>query len=123
MIHSAESEPPVLDPAVMASIRSLGNDGEPDVYVTVARLFLADAPSSLSTLVSAIVTRRSDAVYQMAHRLRGGAMEIGALRMVPLCAAIEEAARAGSLEDAPARARRLEIEFAVTRTALEEVIQ
>lgn len=119
----AESEQPVLDPAVIAAIRSLGADGEPDVFVTVARLFLADAPNSLSTLASAIVERRSDAVYQMAHRLRGGAMEIGALRLVPLCAAIENAARAGSLEDAPARARSLEIQFAVTRSALEEVIQ
>ena len=113
----------VLDVSVMAAIRALGDPGEPDVYVEVARLFLADVPVHLSALNAAIAARSAQSVEQIAHRLRGGALEIGALRMAPLCADIECAARAGSLERAASQATRLDAEFAVARLALEQAIR
>ena len=113
----------VLDVSVMAAIRALGDPGEPDVYVEVARLFLADVPVHLSALNAAIAARSATSVEQIAHRLRGGALEIGALRMAPLCADIECAARAGSLERAASQATRLNTEFAVARLALEQEIR
>jgi HPt (histidine-containing phosphotransfer) domain-containing protein len=113
----------VLDVSVMAAIRALGDQGEPDVYAEVARLFLADVPVHLSALNAAIAARSAKSVEQIAHRLRGGALEIGALRMAPLCADIECAARAGSLERAASQATRLNSEFAVARLAIEQEIQ
>ena len=113
----------VLDVSVMAAIRALGDPGEPDVYAEVARLFLADVPVHLSALNAAIAARSAKSVEQIAHRLRGGALEMGALRMAPLCAEIEQAARAGLLENAAAQAARLSREFEVTRIALEQAIQ
>ena len=114
---------PVLDVSVMAAIRSLGGPGEPDVFTEVAHLFLADVPAHLSALNAAIAAADAPSVAQVAHRLRGGALEMGALRMAPLCAAIEHAARAGSLEQAAAQAESLDREFAAARVALGEAIQ
>ena len=116
-------ESSVLDVSVMAAIRSLGGPGEPDVYAEVALLFLEDVPIHLSALNAAIAAASVESVEQIAHRLRGGALEMGALRMAPLCAAIEHAARDGSLEHAAARAESLDREFAATRAALEQAIQ
>jgi HPt (histidine-containing phosphotransfer) domain-containing protein len=113
----------VLDVSVMVAIRALGDPGEPDVYTEVARLFLADVPVHLSALDAAIAARSAKSVEQIAHRLRGGALEMGALRMAPLCAEIEQAARAGMLEQAAAQAARLKREFETTRMALEQAIQ
>jgi HPt (histidine-containing phosphotransfer) domain-containing protein len=113
----------VLDVSVMVAIRALGDPGEPDVYSEVARLFLADVPVHLSALDAAIAARSAKSVEQIAHRLRGGALEMGALRMAPLCAEIEHAARAGLLDDAAAQAGRLNREFETTRMALEQAIQ
>jgi HPt (histidine-containing phosphotransfer) domain-containing protein len=113
----------ILDVSVMAAIRALGEPGEPDVYTEVALLFLADVPIHLSALSAAIAADSVESVGQIAHRLRGGALEMGALRMAPLCAAIEHAARAGSLEHAAARAASLDREFAAARAALEQAIQ
>ena len=106
----------------MAAIRSLGDPGEPDVYTEVARLFLADVPIHLLALDAAIAADEKESVRKIAHRLRGGALEIGAVRMAPVCAAIEHAARAGSLEHAAARAEHLDREFAAARVALEQAI-
>ncbi len=113
----------MLDASVMAVLRSLAAPGEPDVYVDVARLFLADVPIHLTALDAAIAASNVESVWQIAHRLRGGSLEMGALRMAPLCAAIEGAARAGSLAHAAARADSLAREFAAVRLELEKVIQ
>ena len=122
---SAGSSPElsVLDVSVMATIRSLGAPGEPDVFAEVARLFLADVPIQLSALRAAIAADSAESVKQIAHRLRGSALEMGALRMAPLCAAIEHAARAGSLEHAAVQADSLDREFAAVRVALEQAIR
>ena len=119
----SEPESSVLDLTVMANIRSLGGPGEPDVYMEVAQLFLADVPINLTALGAAIAAQSVESVEKIAHRLRGGALEMGALRMAPLCAAIEQAARDGSLEHAAARAESLDREFAATRAALEQATQ
>jgi HPt (histidine-containing phosphotransfer) domain-containing protein len=123
MMPFSAPESSVLDVSVMEAIRALGAPGEPDVFTEVARLFLADVPVHLAALAAAIAADSAESVGQIAHRLRGGALEMGALRMAPLCAAIEHAARAGSLEHAAARAERLDREFAAARVALEQAIQ
>jgi len=113
----------VLDVSVSAAIRALGGPGEPDVFAEVARLFLADVAIHLSALGAAIAAGQKESVREIAHRLRGGALEIGAVSMAPVCAAIEHAARAGSLEDAAAQAQSLDREFALVRQELEQVTQ
>jgi HPt (histidine-containing phosphotransfer) domain-containing protein len=118
-----EADPLLLDRSVMAAIRALGGPDEPDVYAEVARLFLDDVPVHLTALSAAIAAGRSESVWQIAHRLRGSALEMGAVRMAPVCAAIERAARAGSLDDAAPRAVALDREFASLRLALEQVIE
>jgi two-component system, sensor histidine kinase and response regulator len=123
MLPPSESRPAVLDVSVMAAIRALGSAGEPDVYTEVAQLFLADVPIHLAALRAAITASRADQVEQIAHRLRGGALEMGALRMAPLCAELEHSARAGCLQHADDNLANLHREFAVARAALEEAIQ
>jgi HPt (histidine-containing phosphotransfer) domain-containing protein len=115
-------ELPVLDTTVMAAIRALGGPGEPDVYAQVAHLFLIDVPIHVSALVAAIAAGDSESVWQTAHRIRGSALEMGAVRMALLCAAIEHAARTGSLEHAAAQAESLERELAAARLELEQAI-
>ena len=106
----------------MATLRALGAPGEPDVFTEVAGLFLADVPIHLSALDAAIAADSAALVAQIAHRLRGSALDMGAVRMAPVCAAIESAARAGSLEDAAAQAETLNREFAAAREALQQAI-
>ena len=117
MIPTA-TEPGRLDPSVMAAIRSLGEPGEPDVFAEVAALFLADVSIHLSALGAAIATKDVDAVYQIAHRLKGSSLEMGAIGMAPVCATLEQVARAGSLDQADVQFEHLNREFEATRRAL-----
>jgi HPt (histidine-containing phosphotransfer) domain-containing protein len=119
----SSSELPVLDLTTIEVLRSLGAPGEPDMFVEIARVFLEDAPIHLSALDAAIAARTPELVAATAHRLRGSALEIGAVRMAPVCAAIEYTARGGSLDEAVRRAEILNREFAVAQGALAQVIQ
>ena len=122
----APSSPPVssvLDVSVIEALRALGAPGEPDVYTEVALLFLEDVPIQMAALTAAIAAASADSVRQIAHRLRGSALEIGAIRMAPVCATIEYAARDGSLEAAAAQVETLELEFQSARATLQQVIQ
>jgi HPt (histidine-containing phosphotransfer) domain-containing protein len=93
------------------------------MYAEVVRLFLEDVAPLVTTLSGAIEVGNVTVVAQVAHSLKGNALEIGAVRMAPICAAIESAARAGSLEGATLRAESLEREFAIARDALQQVIR
>jgi HPt (histidine-containing phosphotransfer) domain-containing protein len=123
MVPVSAPELSVLDVSVMAAIRSLGAPDEPDVYAQVVRLFLVDVPIHLTALGAAIAAADSEAVWRIAHRLRGSTLEMGVVRMAPLCAELEYAARAGSLEHAAAKADSLGREFAAARAAMEQAIQ
>ena len=106
----------------MLAIRSLGALSEADVFTEVARLFLADASEHLSALEAAIAAGCPELVEAIAHRLRGGALEMGALRMAPLCLDIEHAARARALDNVAPQVDQLAAEFAAARVALEQAI-
>jgi HPt (histidine-containing phosphotransfer) domain-containing protein len=106
----------------MQAIRSLGALSEADVFTEVTRLFLDDASKHLSALEAAIAAGCPELVEAIAHRLRGGALEMGALRMAPLCLEIEHAARARALDDVATQVRQLTDEFAAARVALERAI-
>jgi HPt (histidine-containing phosphotransfer) domain-containing protein len=122
MLPTTRPGPAVLDATVMAAIRALGSEGEPDVFTEVALLFLEDVPIRLEALRTAIAAGSPQLVEQIAHRLRGGALEMGALRMAPVCASLEYAARAGRLDQAAADSDHLDREFAAARAALEQAM-
>jgi HPt (histidine-containing phosphotransfer) domain-containing protein len=122
MVPDFAPELSVLDVSVMAAIRSLGAPDEPDVYAQVVRLFLIDVPIHLAALDVAIAAADSEAVWRIAHRLRGSTLEMGVMRMAPVCAELEAAARAGSLEHAAAQVESLGREFAAARAAMEQAI-
>jgi HPt (histidine-containing phosphotransfer) domain-containing protein len=122
MAPLVDPELSVLDASVMTAIRSLGEPGEPDVYAEIARVFLVDVPIHLSALAAAIAAADSESVWQIAHRLRGSTLEMGVVRMAPLCGEIEYAARGGSLAQAAAQAERLDREFAAARAAIQVAI-
>jgi len=107
-----------LDASVLADLRALGGPGE-DVLADVITLFLADVPSQLLALTAAIDAGDVEATWQIAHRLKGSSLAIGAWRMAKICGAVEFAARGETLDRTASHAWELSTEFESTRRALE----
>ena len=113
----------MLDESVLADILALAAPGEPNALAEITQLFLSSFPGDLRALRTAIAVRDLESVGRVAHRMRGSALGIGAIRVVPICAAIEEAARAGCLDRTVADADGLDHEFASACLALEQAIR
>ena len=90
----ASPEPGVLDPTVVARLRT---DFDPDTRRRLVDLFLAHAPESVHALRQAATAGDVDALRSEAHRLKGSCLNLGADDLRKLCAAIEQAAIAGDL--------------------------
>ena len=91
-------ERPVLDPAVLNTLRKLTSPGEPDVLQEVLKLFLDDVPARLTRLRNAWASRNIEEVQRAAHSLKGSAGNIGARRLHALCSQLDDKGRSGDLD-------------------------
>jgi len=73
---SRSPAPPDLDPSRLRSPR-------------VTALFLSLVPAQLDSLLAAVTAGDHDGIKRGAHKLRGSALSIGALRMAELCERLE----------------------------------
>jgi HPt (histidine-containing phosphotransfer) domain-containing protein len=96
--------PEPFDPEIVASLRSLGGDGEQDAFVYLTTLFVASGEELLGTLREALARGDTVTVGDVAHTLKGSAGNLGALRLADACRQLEDVLASGSdVGDAAAR--------------------
>ena len=110
---------PPLDPAVLETLRSLQEEGEPDLFAELAGMFLDDAALQLEGLREALGEADAKKVRGISHALKGSAGNMGAARVSEVCAELEMAGESGDLAAAPGLLGRLEEELSFARPALE----
>jgi HPt (histidine-containing phosphotransfer) domain-containing protein len=74
----------------------------------LARIFLDDYPSQLSTIQEAVEQRDAAALLEAAHALRGSVANFGATRAVEAALRLELMRKAGDLTAAPAALAELQ---------------
>jgi CheY-like chemotaxis protein len=118
--HDSHPDPdePALDPARLDVLRNLG----PGLFPEAAHAFKSEVRASLVALDHAISQSDNQALKYAAHKLKGGASNIGAARAAALCARLEQLALAGG--DPPSRELidRLETELAKVDAALDRAL-
>jgi HPt (histidine-containing phosphotransfer) domain-containing protein len=105
---------------VLAGLRELQEEGEPDILHELIELFLTEVPSQLVVLREAAVANDADSVKRIAHTLKGSCGNMGAVSMGAICAELEEIGRSEDLAVAPARISNLEEEFGRVRAVFEK---
>ena len=96
----------MLDRDVLEDLRELTPDGS--LLVQIADTFVSTAPEHVAELRAAVATADADLVRQAAHRLRGAAGALGAVKVARLCTRLEEMSVQGRLDGAPAVASAIE---------------
>jgi len=114
--------PPVLDPAVLESLRQLTPPGEPDVLKEVLQLFLDDVPARVERLRSAWQGGDAVAVQRAAHSLTGSAGNIGATGLLGVCRQLDDVGRAGDLSNAASLVAALDAELARVQSEIKSLI-
>jgi PAS domain S-box-containing protein len=74
-----------IDPLIFAGLRELAGEEAPDFLPSLIAHFLSDVPDSVNKMRDAFATADMDELARLAHRLKGGASNVGALGLAELC--------------------------------------
>jgi signal transduction histidine kinase/DNA-binding response OmpR family regulator len=113
-----DSEEDLLDLGVLAGLRELQAEGEPDILEELIGLFFEEVPPKLAALREAVEEDDARAVERVAHSLKGSSGNMGAMRMAAVYSEIEKVGGSGELTRAPELIDRLEVDLERTRRAL-----
>jgi CheY-like chemotaxis protein/nitrogen-specific signal transduction histidine kinase len=113
---------PALDLSVLKSRRGPQQRGEADNLARIVGLFLEDVPPRLEALRRAVERGDAREVEETAHLLKGGSGYMGAVRMVEICAELQDLGASGELSRAQEVLDALEAEFGRVHPALEAAI-
>lgn len=115
----SESPKPLWDK--QGALTRLGNNHA--LLEKVVTLFQQQANKSVESLLTAIQDRDADATRHHSHHLKGGAGDIGLLRLYHLCAFIEEQAKADNMPLVIAQTGNLKQTVTDSLTCLQEAQQ
>jgi HPt (histidine-containing phosphotransfer) domain-containing protein len=99
-VGTAHTEAPV-DREVLARLRRLQGEDEPDIVADLAGILLKDARSRLEAVEGALQKGDAPAVERAAHTLKGGSGSMGARGMSGLCAQLEHVGASRDLAKLP----------------------
>src|SRR5215204_1823868 len=108
-----------IDREVLARLRGLQGEDEPDIVAELAGVFLKDARSRLQSVEVALQKGDAPSVERAAHMLKGGSGSMGATVMSGLCAQLENAGASGDLSRARLLLGRIREELGQVDRALE----
>ena len=109
---------PVLDHGVIASLRELGGEDDPGLFVELVNMFLSDTPERMRALSEAMDRRDPTALERAAHALKSSSANLGALGLSGLFRDIEAAGREKDLARAASLVARSRSEFERVQAAL-----
>jgi HPt (histidine-containing phosphotransfer) domain-containing protein len=108
-----------VDREVLARLRKLRDEDEPDIVAELAGMFLEDARSRLDAVEEALQKGDAPAVERAAHTLKGGSGSMGAKGMSGLCAQLEDVGASGDLSQGTQLLGRIREELGRVERALE----
>jgi HPt (histidine-containing phosphotransfer) domain-containing protein len=113
---------PILDREVLTSLKELGGDDDPGLFLELVNLFLEDTPERLRVLGEALDNGDPTALERAAHALKSSAANLGALSLSGLFRDLETAGREKNLELASSLISRARPEWARVEQALRSEI-
>jgi HPt (histidine-containing phosphotransfer) domain-containing protein len=111
---------PAVDPAAIDRLLEM-TGGDRDFLVDLMDTFIEDGSRQLDALSAAVEMADTDAAVRPAHSLKSNSASMGAERLADMCRALEADARAGTIDDGPARVGAAQNEFWLVRIALESL--
>jgi HPt (histidine-containing phosphotransfer) domain-containing protein len=113
----------VLDQLVLASLRELQDEGDPDIVAEVGGLFMKHSPDKVKAILEAAEKDDAKGLQIAAHSLKSSSAYIGAMRLSALAKELEMMGRSGSLEGARDKAEKLRDEFDLAMRAIEAEVE
>ena len=108
----------MLDPVYLERLLELQRHSGRNVVPLIVDSFVTEGPRRLERMRSAVARGDLQDLVLVAHNLKGGSAQIGALRVAALSRELEESGREGRLDGAGEILDRLERELEAASAAL-----
>jgi len=112
-----------LDRSVLASLRELQDDGDPDIVAEVGGLFLEHSPQKIAAILQAVENGDAKGLQTAAHSLKSSSAYVGAMRLSELSRELEMMGRSQIMDRAEEMAERLNREHKQVMMELDAEIQ
>ena len=112
-----------LDRSVLASLRELQDDGDPDIIAEVGGLFLEHSPQKIAAILKAVENGDAKGLQTAAHSLKSSSAYVGAMRLSELSRELETMGRSQVMDGAEEKAERLNREYKQVMMELDAEIQ
>jgi len=112
-----------LDRSVLASLRELQDDGDPDIIAEVGGLFLEHSPQKIAAILKAVENGDAKGLQTAAHSLKSSSAYVGAMRLSELSRELEMMGRSQVMDGAEEKAERLNREYKQVMMELDAEIQ
>ena len=110
---------PIVDTSVIASLKELGGEDDPGLFVEVVDMFLEDAEKHVDNLRTALASGDIKLLERTAHTLKSSSANVGAMRFSKLCFEIEQRGRSSQIDGVQALVEQAVRHYAEARLALE----
>ncbi len=117
-VPAAAPDTDCLDPTVLDEVVEFAGATGTSLVRELIELFFAELPTRLDALRAGVLDGDPDRVTRAAHAMKGGAGNLGAVRVAALCNQLERQGRERDLSGAGAMLAELEIEVERARAAL-----
>jgi HPt (histidine-containing phosphotransfer) domain-containing protein len=107
---------------VLASLRELQEEGEPDIIAEVSGLFIKHAPEKISAIVQAVERGDAKGLQMAAHSLKSSSAYVGAMHLSAMSKELEQMGRTGVIEGVKDKAEMLKEEYVRVLAALDAEI-
>jgi len=112
-----------LDRSVLASLRELQDDGDPDIVAEVGGLFLEHSPQKIAAILQAVENGDAKGLQTAAHSLKSSSAYVGAMRLSELSRELEMMGRSQVMDGAEEKAEKLNREYKQVMMELDAEIQ
>jgi HPt (histidine-containing phosphotransfer) domain-containing protein len=116
------SDPQILDPGAIESLRSLSPDADGAFLRELIEIYLQDTPARLAELEAALARGDAPTLMRAAHTIKGSSSNFGAARFAQLAHEIEMHAKAADCAAIPAILPAFKSEYALVAQALKQII-
>jgi len=112
-----------IDRSVLANLRELQEEGEPDIVAEVGGLFVKHAPEKISAIVQAVEKGNAKGLQIAAHSLKSSSAYVGAMHLSAMSKELEQMGRSGTMEGVKDKTEKLRAEYERVMAALETEIK
>jgi HPt (histidine-containing phosphotransfer) domain-containing protein len=123
MTEAEESFCAAIDRTVLASLRELQDEGDPDIIAEVGGLFVEHSPEKIKAILQAVEDEDAKGLQIAAHSLKSSSAYVGAMRLSEMSKELEMMGRSKAMDGAKEKAESLRAEYMRVRTALDEEIK